>query len=193
MNLGRIIGLIVRVSALPLVFDVGVCAGMFLTRGFVAKGLAGLFVVTSTGAVFLWAIKNVKMSVIGYTRGESISPITSKGWTHVPSFVTSAADELAFAARSHILSTLLIGYVLIAFVFALAYQAVEGTQANSVSGNFYFSLTTFATVGYGDITPRGFGRVLACFEMVSGVAYNVLAIGGGAAYLLELGREASKD
>lgn len=116
-----------------------------------------------------------------------------QGWTHIPSLVNSAADELAFIARSHILSILLMGYILVAFVFALAYQAVGGTPVDSLSENFYFSLTTFATVGYGDIAPRGFGRVLACIEMISGVAYNVLAIGGGAAYLMDLGKQTSND
>jgi hypothetical protein len=151
--------------------------------------LAALFVIASTGAVFLWVIKNLHASVTGYAQGRSPSETSNEGWTKVPALVNTAADELAFAARSHILFTLLAGYVLIAFVFSLAYQAVEGSPVDSLGENFYFSLTTLATVGYGDISPQGFGRVLACIEMVAGVAYSVLAIGGGTAYLLDLGKQ----
>jgi hypothetical protein len=193
MNLGRIIGLIVRVSALPLAFNAGLAIGMFLSRGALSYVLAALFVIASTGAVFLWVIKNVKASVIGFVQ-EGDHPLdTSENGPKKPPSMNTAADELALAARSHILFTLLAGYVLIAFVFALAYQAVEGTPADSFKANFYFSLTTLSTVGYGDISPRDFGRALACIEMISGVAYQVLAIGGGAAHLLELGKHNPRD
>ena len=188
MKKENIFSLFVQASALPLVSNAALALGMFLCRGTIAHVFATLFVVTSTGAVFLWVIKNVKASVIGYLQEDTVHPLPEEESTRIPVLMNTAVDELALVARSYILFTLLAGYVLIACVFALAYQAVEGTPAGSILTNFYFSLTTLATVGYGDISPRGFGRVLACIEMISGVAYQVLAIGGGAAYLLELGK-----
>lgn len=193
MRYGSIIILILRVSALPLAFIAILAAGMFICRGYLSYVFAALYVVSATGSVFIWVIKNVKASVMGYAQGESPIQIPKEGMTQIPSLMNSAADELALAARSHILSTLLLGYILIAFVFALAYKAVDESPAITISESFYFSLTTLATVGYGDISPQGFGRVLACVEMISGVAYNVLAIGGGAAYLLDLGKPDNKS
>ncbi|MBK7496483.1 MAG: two pore domain potassium channel family protein [Candidatus Omnitrophica bacterium] len=188
MEIGRVITLMIQVSALPFAFNIGFAVLMFMTQGVFADRSACLFVITSTGAVFLWVLKNVKASVIGYLKEDTLRLRQKDQWARIPMIINTAADELALAARSHILSTLLAGYILIAVVFALAYQAVEGTPAGSILTNVYFSLTTLATVGYGDISPRGFGRVLACIEMISGVAYQVLAIGGGAAYLLDLGK-----
>lgn len=116
MKMGRIIGLVVRVSALPFSFIACFAVGMFLASGWVAMILAGLFSLACSGAVFLWVIKNVRASVIGYLQEDTLRPRPKDHWTMIPMIMNTAADELALAARSYILFTLLAGYVLIAFI-----------------------------------------------------------------------------
>ena len=35
----------------------------------------------------------------------------------------------------------------------------------------YFSVVTFTSLGYGDIVPHGFGKILACLEVMLGLAF----------------------
>lgn len=86
-------------------------------------------------------------------------------------------------------------YVLLGLSFAFVYEAVGdfGSQPFFVSqeggtrGDYmYFSFITMATVGYGDLTPRGgLGRALAVTEGLLGQIYLVTAV---AALVGNLGR-----
>jgi inward rectifier potassium channel len=78
-------------------------------------------------------------------------------------------------------------YLLINAVFALAYfaegsTALMGPGADMLGGHFsqafFFSVQTFATIGYGQIGPNGFGaNALVTVEALVGLIFQALATG----------------
>jgi voltage-gated potassium channel len=76
-----------------------------------------------------------------------------------------------------------LGLPLLLVLFAATYITVAGQQANafteplSRTDGLYFTVTTFATVGYGDISPQTeLARVLVTVQMLVGlVAVGVIA------------------
>ena len=76
-----------------------------------------------------------------------------------------------------------LGLPLLLVLFAGTYITVDGQQANAFSeplsrtDGLYFTVTTFATVGYGDITPRTeLARALVTVQMLVGLlAVGVIA------------------
>ncbi|WP_079129213.1 potassium channel family protein [Streptomyces qaidamensis] len=94
--------------------------------------------------------------------------------------------------------------VLFLLLFAGTYYLLEHSTPGSFSepltktDSLYFTLTTFTTVGYGDVAPRTqTGRVLAMVQMAGGlllvgVAARILA-GAVQAGLRRRGREPSDD
>lgn len=85
------------------------------------------------------------------------------------------------------LSALTIFYVLMNAVFAVAYMLCgAGALANSVAGNsetrflqaFFFSVQTFSTIGYGNISPIGFAaNMVVTIEALVGLLAVALATG----------------
>lgn len=85
---------------------------------------------------------------------------------------------LAYAAAS---------YVLLNLVFAVAFMAaggdaLVGAGASMLGGRFsrafFFSVQTFATIGYGQIAPNGFvANALVTIEALVGLMYQALATG----------------
>jgi len=76
--------------------------------------------------------------------------------------------------------TIAIGLPMLLVVFAATYCIVDGQQAHAFSealdrtDGLYFTVTTFATVGYGDITPTTeLTRVLVMVQML----VNLLVVG----------------
>ena len=77
-------------------------------------------------------------------------------------------------------------YVLIGMVFGFVYGAIDqfggdpffaGGKTATVSHCLYFSLTTLATVGYGDFVARtNLGHTLAVFEALIGQIYLVTVV-----------------
>jgi voltage-gated potassium channel len=72
--------------------------------------------------------------------------------------------------------TLVIGMPMLLVVFAATYVTIDGQQSGSFSepltrtDGLYFTVTTFATVGYGDITPvTELARVVVTVQMVVGI------------------------
>jgi voltage-gated potassium channel Kch len=63
------------------------------------------------------------------------------------------------------------------FIFGISYQdeVLSVNFSKPLSDNIsallnsiYFSVVTFTTLGYGDITPIGFSRLIATFEAFTG-------------------------
>ena len=78
---------------------------------------------------------------------------------------------------------LTLGFPLLLVLFAATYITVDGQQANAFSeplsrtDGLYFTVTTFATVGYGDISPlTELARALVTVQMIVGlIAVGVIA------------------
>ena len=78
---------------------------------------------------------------------------------------------------------LAIGLPLLLLLFAAAYITIDGQQAHAFSeplsrtDGLYFTVTTFATVGYGDITPTTeLARIIVTLQMIVGLlAVGVIA------------------
>ena len=85
------------------------------------------------------------------------------------------------------LVTVCVTYLLINFIFAAAYLAcgsgaLAGTGAASMGGPlgqaFFFSVETFATIGYGQIAPIGTAaNTVVTIEALVGLMYQALATG----------------
>ncbi|HET6395060.1 MAG TPA: potassium channel family protein [Blastococcus sp.] len=79
--------------------------------------------------------------------------------------------------------TLLIGMPMLLVVFASCYVTIAGQQPDAFSeplnrtDGLYFTVTTFATVGYGDISPvTQLARVAVTIQMVVGlIAVGLIA------------------
>ena len=72
-------------------------------------------------------------------------------------------------------------YLLVAIIFFaliylcpyLSYEINDKTQKmNNLWESMYFSGITFATIGYGDITPLGLARVFTVIEGIIGVGIS---------------------
>jgi len=175
--------LLVRVAGLPVAGQLALVLAIYYTEGHLQAALALLFVLGSTVGVFIWVGRTVLAHVERFHRGEVPSREGLEALLKSHLAEQPAVDQLAVLTRSMVFYTLVVGYVALALVFALAYDARDCTTAEGFMENAYFSLTTLTTVGYGDISPHGFGRLLACVEMIAGLSYQVLAIGGGMAYV----------
>ena len=71
------------------------------------------------------------------------------------------------------------GYIGLVLVFAGAYTGTSGSSAgSSLFDSIYFSFVTLSTIGFGDIEPNGFGKILVCLQAVAYLLYHALAVGG---------------
>jgi hypothetical protein len=185
--------LVLRVAALPAVGHAALVIALYSTEGLLAQALALVFVLASSVGVLFWVGRTITSHVGKYHQGHAGLPPGLNSLLPKEFAEQSAVDQLAVVTRSMVFYTLLSGYVVLAMVFGLTYDALEVTTADTLANNIYFSLTTLTTVGYGDIQPVGFGRLLASVEMIVGLTYQVLAIGGGMAYVSGLGKAKSSD
>jgi hypothetical protein len=73
-----------------------------------------------------------------------------------------------------IVSALFIPLLIIAF--AHAYRAVGLPNVTQKEDFVYFSIVTFTTLGYGDISPIGWARLFAVLQAISGFLFVPLLI-----------------
>jgi voltage-gated potassium channel Kch len=107
-----------------------------------------------SGVVFLGALVLAALVVVAEVRGILASP-----------------RPMLRAIR-----VIALGLPLLLVLFAAAYITVAGQQANAFSeplsrtDGLYFTVTTFATVGYGDISPQTeLARALVTVQMLVGL------------------------
>jgi voltage-gated potassium channel Kch len=114
-----------------------------------------------SGVVFLGALVLAALVVVAEVRGILASP-----------------RPMLRAIR-----VIALGLPLLLVLFAAAYITVAGQQANAFSeplsrtDGLYFTVTTFATVGFGDISPQTeLARILVTVQMLVGlIAVGIIA------------------
>jgi inward rectifier potassium channel len=73
-----------------------------------------------------------------------------------------------------------VGYMLTNVLFGAAYYAIPGSVTNTASflDYFFFSVETFATIGYGEMTPLGSaGHALMTVEALAGILASATITG----------------
>jgi voltage-gated potassium channel Kch len=66
-------------------------------------------------------------------------------------------------------------YGLIYFSIAKTWSVISGISSSWDA--LYFSFVTITTLGYGDIQPAGFARVIATMEAVWGLLFGIALLG----------------
>ncbi len=171
----RMLRLVMNFVLLPVSFLVLLGALVYLFRDTdVGIFLSICFIFASCASAFMWVHKNLNKQI---ERSDNVSKkLKDKN--------ADAMMNLFF--KSNLLLVLVLGYLLISGVFAFVYDVLQITTVSGFFNNWYFSLTTIATVGYGDIIPMGVGRFFASMQMVIGILYQVLGISIAATYFLNL-------
>jgi hypothetical protein len=68
-------------------------------------------------------------------------------------------------------------YFVLATPADLGITDAAGKKAGKLSDALYFTIVTFTTLGYGDLLPQGFGRVVSAFVVLSGLILTALFVG----------------
>jgi hypothetical protein len=72
-----------------------------------------------------------------------------------------------------------VNYLELIVLFGLIYSAIQGRfcgKLNVWTDPFYFSAVTQLTIGYGEITPVGFGKLLAVSQALIGFFFSILVL-----------------
>lgn len=93
-----------------------------------------------------------------------------------PRLADGLLKAISGAKRRSLVTWIAVMYAIPVFVFAVLYLAAgvllsNGVEVRDFGQALFFSLVTQATVGYGDITPQGGGRILASAQIVIGLAW----------------------
>jgi hypothetical protein len=88
-----------------------------------------------------------------------------------------ALDRMSFSTLMAVAAAVVLCFAGVFYFLSLhgsglSQQADHLTFADSL----YFSIVTFTSLGYGDIVPVGYGRLLACVEVVTGLGFLGVAI-----------------
>ncbi|MBE6449469.1 MAG: two pore domain potassium channel family protein [Alphaproteobacteria bacterium] len=140
---------------------------------------ASLFIFSFCGWVTLWVLRHIQQVRLEYKKSiEQIDDLKHQKKLHQKAII--------ILTKSSVIYTLIIGYILVAFGFAIIYDALNLSNETGLLNNIYLSIATITTIGYGDIVPIGIGRFFASLEMIYAILYQVLAVSVGTTYLLHL-------
>ncbi len=145
---------------------------------------AFFFLFSFCGWITLWVLKHLQELRKNYEK--AINTICQ---AHHPKRREELRKKaIAVLTKSSVLYVLILGYLGIAFGFSLVYDALNLTTEIGFWNNLYFSISTITTLGYGDVVPVDYGRFFACFQMIYGILYQVLAVSVGTTYLIQITR-----
>jgi hypothetical protein len=113
-------------------------------------------------------LKKIQFEIHGF--------VVKKNKKRLKTFIGSFIDKLSYGKIAKYIFALLFGS-------ALYYWALNpfkhGTDNENLTflSSIYFSIITFSSLGYGDISPIGFGRLIASVEILSGLSMTAIFIG----------------
>lgn len=90
----------------------------------------------------------------------------------------------------------ILGFAGVFYLFANSSEEAmlyAGKPTKSFLDALYLSTITATTLGYGDITPTGWARLFACFEVIGGLVLGGLAVSTLTSVPLQKARRAYKD
>lgn len=157
--------------------------------GLIMVLLLGMFLYLLTGTALLVVSQIYPLVVSGLVIGFvwRIVKIHNEGFDKssertIEDASLNTLERVGLFARRNLIGVVLSGYVAIAYSFAIAFHATGTSSAPTLAENFYFSIVTLATVGYGDFAPTGWGKMLAVSEVLMGLAYQLLAFGSAVTF-----------
>jgi hypothetical protein len=102
--------------------------------------------------------------------------IQKKNKKSLTTFIGNFIDKLSY---EKIAKNIFILLLFSAIYFWALNPFSQGTNNKDLSflSSIYFSIITFSSLGYGDISPIGFGRVIASIEILSGLAMTAILVG----------------
>lgn len=84
----------------------------------------------------------------------------------------SAIDRVSILTLSFEACLSVLGFATLYWMLEPYQQGItKGVGLITFGDCLYFSVVTFTSLGYGDILPVGFGKAVACFEVVFGLAF----------------------
>ncbi len=94
---------------------------------------------------------------------------------------------ISSAVRTLVLSFL--NYLELLACFGIVYSTMPGTLVGSTGwmDDMYFSVVTQLTIGYGDIRPIGWARVVSVAQGLVAVAFTILILGRIVSVLPKIG------
>jgi len=159
---------------------------------------AGFFVLLSTilllAAIFAWPLLSTRDPILSVPVRVLLLGFVL--WRFVDIFVTNIS--ITFTSRfpaNPIRSVLysLVAYVQVALSFAFFYVALgkcHFSENVDPASTIFFSFTTIATVGYGDLKPKtAWALVLVILELVSGLFFVAIVLAQVAGWAIKSRRE----
>jgi hypothetical protein len=107
---------------------------------------------------------NVNITLFDYLRSDASNKINNNVYSPIRTIVLVCYNFLE-----------------IALIFGICYSLMPSAlflskNCLSLYDKFYFSFVTQLTIGYGDITPMGAAKILACIQGICGYFFSILII-----------------
>lgn len=76
---------------------------------------------------------------------------------------------LVVALTSHVLQILIYACVFLWLENTGGFGSIDGDRGHDLGDAFYFSITSYTTLGIGDLYPLGAFRIISCVEALNGL------------------------